>query len=299
MKTKLVTLLFIGLSAGSLVGFAQDKPADDKVQKPNNQPADAAKAAAAPAEAATPAEPAGDTLPLVQFEDAPLVDVIKTLARQANLNVVFDPKVTAVGPDGKSPFPPVSIRLENVTANNVLEAVLNNNNLRLEKDPKTKISRIAVKDPAAADPLVTKIYQLKYTSPSNLVTIVTPTISGRSKVIPDGRTSQLIVLATEKELLELDPLIEKLDTATKQVLIEARILETEKTPETTKGINWEKTFGNQSFSFGNGPGGQILVDTGRGFNPATAFLTADGAHAVLSWFNNDNQTGVIATPPAV
>src|SRR5436190_486811 len=162
MKTKLVTLLFIGLSAGSLAGFAQDKPADDKVQKPNNQPADAAKAAAAPAEAATPAEP-----------------------------------------------------------------------------------------------LVTKIYQLKYTSPSNLVTIVTPTISGRSKVIPDSRTSQLIVLATEKELLELDPLIEKLDTATKQVLIEARILETEKTPETAKGINWERTFGNQNFSFGNNlDGGQ-------------------------------------------
>jgi len=334
MKTKLVTLLFIGLSAGSLAGFAQDKPADDKVQKPNNQPADAAKAAAAPAEAATPAEPAGDTLPLVQFEDAPLVDVIKTLARQANLNVVFDPKVTAVGPDGKSPFPPVSIRLENVTANNVLEAVLNNNNLRLEKDPKTKISRIAVKDPAAADPLVTKIYQLKYTSPSNLVTIVTPTISGRSKVIPDSRTSQLIVLATEKELLELDPLIEKLDTATKQVLIEARILETEKTPETAKGINWERTFGNQNFSFGNNlDGGQagryskdisvttniaggffqtttygpnnlvnqpgILVDTMRGFNPRTAFLDADGVKGVLSWFNKDNQTEVIATPRAV
>src|SRR5204862_4635788 len=54
-----------------------------------------------------------------------------------------------------------------------------------------------------------------------------------------------------------------------------------------------------SFSFGNGPGGQILVDTGRGFNPATAFLTADGVHAVLSWFNKDNQTEVIATPRAV
>src|SRR3989442_2353601 len=158
------------------------------------------------ANAQAAAESDGAILPLVQFEDAPLVDVIKTLARQANLNVVFDPKVTAVSPDGKSPFPPVSIRLENVTANNVLETVLNNNNLRLEKDPKTKISRIAVKDPAAADPLVTKIHQLQYTSPSNLVTILTPTISARSKVIPDGRTSQLIVLATEKELLELDPL---------------------------------------------------------------------------------------------
>src|SRR5213592_141875 len=288
MKTKLVTLLLVGLNAGLWVGLAQKNPAsDEKVQKLYNQPASSAKPAGTPGEAVAPvpAEPPGEVLPLVQFEDAPLVDVIKTLARQANLNVIFDPKVTALGPDNKSPYPPVSIRLESVTAQNVLEAVLNNNNLRLDRDPKTKISRVTVKDPAAAEPLVTRIYQLKYTSPSNLVAIVTPSFSsGRSKAVPDGRTSQLIVQATEKELIEIDPLIDKLDTPTRQVLIEARILETEKTPETTKGINWEKTFGNQSFSFGNNFGGQVTVDTGRGFNPATAFLTADGVHAVLSWF---------------
>ena len=36
-----------------------------------------------------------EVLPLVQFEGAPLVDVIKTLARQAGLNVIFDPQVLA------------------------------------------------------------------------------------------------------------------------------------------------------------------------------------------------------------
>src|SRR5439155_595847 len=163
--------------------------------------------------------------------------------------------------------------------------------------------------------------------------------------VPDGRTSQLIVQATEKELIEIDPLIDKLDTPTRQVLIEARILETERTPETTKGINWEKTFGGQNFTFGNGvttgttitespgtpttttlPGGRTVtttpanssksildtvigggggglgglsVDTARGFNPRTAFLDADGVRGVLSWFNKDNQTEVIATPRAV
>ena len=79
------------------------------------------------AQAAT--EPAAEILPLVQFEEAPLVDVIKTLARQANLNIIIDPKVTAVDETGRSIHPPVSLRMENVTAQNVLEAVLNNNNL--------------------------------------------------------------------------------------------------------------------------------------------------------------------------
>ncbi len=339
MKTKLVTLLLVGLHAGCLVGLSQDKPAtDEKVQKLYNQTG-AAPAQAGQAE--VPAEPTGEVLPLVQFEDAPLVDVIKTLARQANLNVIFDPKVTAVDQTGKSVHPPVSIRLENVTAQNVLEAVLNNNNLRLEKDPKTKISRVTIKDPAAAEPLVTKIYQLKYSYPTNLVPVIKPTLAPqRSQVIPDARTSQIIIVATEKELLDVDGLIEKLDLPTKQVLIEARILETQKTPETTKGINWENTFGSQNFSFGNGvttgtttterpgapttttlPGGRTITsspgqsshsvletvignggltaDTARGFNPKTAFLNADGVKGVLSWFSKDNETEVLTTPRTV
>src|ERR1051326_3331504 len=318
MKTQLVTLLLVGLNSGLFVGLAQNNPAsDDKVQKLYNQPANTPKPAGGAPQAATPApEPVGELLPLVQFEDAPLVDVIKTLARQATLNVIFDPKVTQLGADGKSPYPPVSIRLENVTAQNVLEAVLNNNNLRLDKDPKTKISRVTVKDPAAAEPLVTKIYQLKYTSPSNMVSIVTPSFStGRSKAVADGRTSQLIVQATEKELLDIDTLIEKLDTITPQVLIEARIYETSRTPNSVKGINWEGTFGAQTFGFGNNlyapPSADsinnlvtttkpsLLVDTAHGFNPKTAFLDADGVKGVLSWFNKDNETELLSTPRTV
>src|SRR6266850_671232 len=94
-----------------------------------------------PANAQAATEPAAEILPLVQFEEAPLVDVIKTLARQAKLNIIFDPRVTAEDQTGKSIYPPVSIRFENVTAQNVLEAVLNNNHLRLERDQ--NVSRVA------------------------------------------------------------------------------------------------------------------------------------------------------------
>ena len=210
MKTKLLTLLLGGLTASFLVAVAQNSPAQEN---PPPAPAPSASAQApAPDAAAEPVEAPAELLPLVQFEDAPLVDVIKTLARQAAVNVIFDPRVTQVDQTGKSSYPPVSIRLENVTAQNVLEAVLQNNSLRLEKDPKTKISRVTIKDPAQAEPLVLKIYQLKYSYPTNLVPTIKPTLTTRSQVIPDVRTSQLIILATEKELIEVDNLITKLDT---------------------------------------------------------------------------------------
>jgi hypothetical protein len=92
-----------------------------------------------------PVPPAAEVLPLVQFEDAPLVDIIKTLARQADFNVVIDPKVTAPMPDGRPKYPPVSLRLENVTARDVLEVVLNNNNLVLVKHAGTNLIGITTK----------------------------------------------------------------------------------------------------------------------------------------------------------
>jgi len=79
-----------------------------------------------------------DLLPLVQFEKAPLVDAIKVLARQAEINCIFDPRVL------ESDWPPVSLRLENVSARRTLEAVLLNNGLRLETDRRTRISRITL-----------------------------------------------------------------------------------------------------------------------------------------------------------
>ena len=42
-----------------------------------------------------------------------------------------------------------------------------------------------------------------------------------------------------------------------------------------------------------------MLDTAKGFNPATAFLDADGLNAVLSFLNNYAETKVLSTPRAV
>jgi general secretion pathway protein D len=97
-----------------------------------------------------------------------------------------------------------------------------------------------------------------------------------------------------------------LDSKTKQVLIEARILETSRSPETIKGIDWSGTLSAQHLSFGNNADGagilsvpRLIASTASGFTPATAFLNADGLSAVLSFLNKDTDTEVLATPRAV
>ena len=290
----------------------------------------ATTAEAAPAAATTaPSEPAKEPqapaspdtiIPLIVMDDVPLTDAIKNLARQAGLNYMLDPKVNfgQVGPDGKVvPQPIVSIRWENVTAAQALNALLSNYNLQLVDDPKSKIQRITVKDPAAPDPLVTYIIQLKYATPTNIVSAIQSTlIDKRSKVVADVRTSQLVVLATEKEMVDINVMIEKLDTPTKQVLIEARLLETSFNPSTTKGVDWSGTLERQTVTWGNNnrapsedstrpplaksPIPKVIMDmTGSGMAMNTAFLNADGVSAVFSFLKKYGEAKVISSPRTV
>ncbi|HWC60259.1 MAG TPA: secretin N-terminal domain-containing protein, partial [Verrucomicrobiae bacterium] len=268
--------------------------------------------------ATTTNAPAAVVIPNIVMDEVPLTDAIKTLARQAGLNYILDPKVTfgPTGPDGKVTVPNISIRWENVTAEQALTTLLTTYSLQLIEDPKTKIARITVRDPAAPDPLVNKIIQLAYASPSNmLVAASTVLVDKRSKVMGDVRTSQLVVLATEKEIEAIDKMVKSLDTPTKQVLIEARLLETSMNPSTVKGLDWTGTLQAQHLAFGNNlqqnsqgvsvnntlsqtmP--KMLFDTARGFNPATAFLDADGVNAVFSFINENSEARVISAPRTV
>ncbi len=300
MKPKTNALALAGFIAFVSFGFAQDN---------TNKAADTTAAAAQP----------GGVVPLIVIDDLPLNDAIKNLARGANLNYILDPHIPygQAGADGKvTPQPSISIRWENITAEQALLALLNNYNLILTEDPKTKISRISLKDPAAPDPLITKIIQLQYSSPSNVAASVAAIIDPkRSKVVPDVRTSQLIVQATEKEFVAVDELVKRIDTQTKQVLIEAKILETTLNPKTSKGIDWSGTLKNQNLSFGNNLKSQspnvslnntlatdapkLLFDTAKGLNPSTAFLDADGFSVALSFLNNSADSKVISEPRMV
>ena len=73
----------------------------------------------------------------------------------------------------------------------------------------------------------------------------------RSKVLADTRTSQLVVVATDPEQSAVDTLVAQLDTPTRQVLIETKLVEISSNPSTSKGINWSGTLAAQNVSFGN------------------------------------------------
>ena len=269
----------------------------------------------------------------IQFQDVPITTAIENLARLAGINYLLDPKIGYNQPDQNGqvkPEPTISVRWENVSARQALLAVLDNYNLQLTEDPKTKIGRISIKNPNAPPPLITRVIQLKYASVSNMESAVESALTDkRSRVVPDSRTSQLVVVATESEQDGVDTLVEQLDKPTRQVLIETRLMEVSSSPQTSKGIDWSGTLSGQNVSFGNnlinianppstapgfnsplGFGTNVLSGIlqnpavvgstiGPGFFGAAGFLNADGVKAVLSFLNNDSDAQTIATPRVV
>jgi type IV pilus assembly protein PilQ len=318
-----------------------NNPVMTNAVEPANPPVDTVTSVdSATTNAAAPAVP---SIPTIRFQDVPLTTAIDALAREAGINYLLDPKIAFGQPDANGHVnvePSLSIRWENITAEQALLALLDNYGLQLVVDPKTKIDRITTKDPLAPPSLTTRVIQLKYASVSNMEDAVTGTLTDkRSRVITDIRTSQLIVVATDREQADVDTLIAELDRPTRQVLIETKLVEISSNPSTQKGIDWTGTLQAQHASYGNGvsyitqptaptfsftnilgnqveyesapaqpgilstvlnPNGPgILANTANGFDPATFFLNADGVHAVLSYLNSSSDAQVVSTPRVV
>jgi type II secretory pathway component GspD/PulD (secretin) len=271
----------------------------------------------------------------IQFQDVPLTTAIENLARLAGINYLLDPQIGYGQTDQNGRIktePTISVRWENITAQQALMAILDNYGLQLVEDPKTQIARITLQNPNVPPPLITRVIQLKYSSVSNMEAAVGSSLTDkRSKVMSDSRTSQLVVVAPEKEQDAVDILVEQLDKPTRQVLIETRLMEVSSSPSTTKGIDWSGTLQAQNISFGNnstfitqptpptttvGSGGATVNTPGQPglvsgvlANPAVVlstvgklqqgFLNADGLKAVLSFLNQDSDAQVIATPRVV
>ncbi len=344
MKIKLSLILALAVA---LTGICRAEGQD--AAKTKSTPTDAS----AGLKAVTNASP-DEVAAVIEFNsDTSLPQAVQTLARSAGINIQFDPMlVNATKADGSPLPPPVvnAVRWEKITARQALTALLENYNWRLVQDVNTGIARVTRKD-TNSEPMVTTVIQLNYANPTNIAMAVTNTLSKGSKIIADLRTSQLVVLTQEKELDGAVALIKKLDRATRQILIEAKLVETTRNPHSLKGVDWTGTLAAQNVTFGNGitsgsiaqngtSGGPTIIggssakpdgapmtgnvaggggggltnitslltqvgnggfslNTARGFSPATAFLNADGVHAVMSFLNTDSDTKSLALPRTV
>jgi len=75
-----------------------------------------------------PVIPPSEVVPIIMFDDVPLRDAIISLGRYLGLNLILDPTVESTLNH------PVKLRLENVSASDVLQLLLDQHKLRAARD---------------------------------------------------------------------------------------------------------------------------------------------------------------------
>ena len=210
--------------------------------------------AAAPAPSATAAQTLGGSRNLgagerqytgeplsLNLKDADLKDVIRTFSQLTGLNIAVDPGV------GGS----VTVNFTDVPWDQALEIILRQNGLTYTIEGnvmrvgtigqlanETAANRRLQEEERLNVPLSTVSFKLSYARATDVAGLLGSLASPRAKIIVDGRTNQLIISEIPQYLQVMSRLIDNVDVPTRQVVIEARIVETSKSFLQQYGVTW-------------------------------------------------------------
>ena len=233
----------------------------------------------------------------MDFKDADLANVFRIIAEVSNLNIITSDDVK-----GK-----VSVRLVNVPWDQALDIVLRSKNLgatmegnvlriapiaSLQKEEQDRLNAQKQIEQSKAEALnrsaearatqesVFDTIPVSYSKSSDMMAKIKPLASKFGKIDSDDRTNVLIIRDLPQNIEEIRALVTRLDTATPQVLIEARIVEVETTFARELGIQWGGSFragsstqygmtGAQDVTGASNPGAPIVAATTDPFNATT------------------------------
>jgi type IV pilus assembly protein PilQ len=182
----------------------------------------------------------GEPLSL-NLKDADIKDVLHTFQQLTGLNIAVDPQVSGS----------VTVDFVDIPWDQALEIILRQNGLSylLEGNVMRVGTAARLADEAEANrrledqkrlnvPLETVGFKLSYARSSDVASLLREMASPRARIIVDARTNQLIISEIPVYLQTMRNLIESVDVPTRQVVIEARIVETTKTFAQQFGFTW-------------------------------------------------------------
>ena len=206
----------------------------------------------------------GERLSL-NFQDIEIRAVLQLIADFTGKNMVTSDTVNGS----------ITLRLKNVPWDQALSIILKSKGLGMREEG--NVMRVAPSEELAAIekqeleskrqiadllPLVTETIQLQFVPASAVITLLDDMganeasknqagsngdiedtdsasyISSRATIVGDDRTNKLIVRDTARNIVQLRKLIKEIDTPTKQVLIDARVVSASDKFERDMGLNW-------------------------------------------------------------
>ena len=201
----------------------------------------------------------------VDFRDTPIDDVITTIGKQADLDIVKGPDVTGN----------VTATLTDVPLKEALEQILtaygagfvaSENMIRIV--PASQLTEETEK-------MVSKVYRIVYADVKEVEKVLAKVISKRGTISANPGTSNIMITDTESKIAAIDTFVEEMDRRTAQILVEARIYDISNTDSLDVGVEWNA---GRNTGYGSGyptldsSSGRVIDGPASGFSRSDPFL---------------------------
>lgn len=169
-----------------------------------------------------------------EFQGDDVGQVLRLLARQAKINMVVSEAVTGT----------VTMRLEDVTALQAVAIIVKAKNLFMDKIDNVYYIKTGAE--RTAEPTESDSYQFSYSRAKDTAPLVASQLASKDPPQVDERTNTIFFRETRGNIDNIRKLLVQIDKPTKQVMIEARLVEVTANPKQSYGINWAGVVGSSS-----------------------------------------------------
>jgi type IV pilus secretin PilQ/predicted competence protein len=235
-----------------------------------------------------------------EFQGDDVGAVLRLLARQAKINVVVSEAVTGT----------VTMRLEDVTALQAVSIIVKAKGLFLDKIENVYYIKTAAE--RTAEPTESDSYQFSYARAKDTAVLIAGQLSSKDAPQVDERTNTIFYRETRANIDHIKQLLIQIDKPTKQVMIEARLVEVTANPKQNFGINWTGTFSDKTIGYGPNTGGDFKMPNSSAHGSNNLFgnfgnliagqyaiLSVPNFSATLDLLNQDADAEFLANPRVV
>ncbi len=171
-----------------------------------------------------------------EFQGDDVGQVLRLLARQAKINMVVSDQI----PPGTT----VTMRLEDVTALQAIAIIVKAKSLFMDKLDNVYYIKTATE--RTAEPTESESYQFSYARAGTMAPLIASQLASKDAPQVDERTNTMFFRETRSNIDAIRKMLAQMDKPTKQVMIEARLVEVNANPRQSYGINWSGVVGSAS-----------------------------------------------------
>lgn len=184
-----------------------------------------------------------DTLS-VDFPDEDVRNILRNVADLFELNLIMPDTL-----QGKT-----TIKLRDVTWRQIFQSVLAPVNYTYVEEG--NIIKIVSNESLQQEPVSTEVFLINYAKASEILPTITSLIdtAAGGKIVVDARSNSLVITERPSRMNRVRPIIELLDRATDQVMIESKFVEVSDADVKNIGVNWS-SLANFQLSAGRLGGG--------------------------------------------